>query len=57
MSKKKKARKTSPLKFHKIKNVLEKQPDTNNTLIFGGVMLAMTSIGFFIFVLSEKLFH
>ncbi len=54
MSKKKNARKTNPLKVQKI---LEQQPEKNNTLIFGGVLLAMTSIGLLIFVLSDKVFH
>ena len=58
MSKKKKARKTTPLKVQKIKKVLEQQqPEKNNTLIFGGVLLAMSSIGLLIFVLSDKVFH
>ena len=56
MSKKKKAR-TNPLKVQKIQKVLERQPKKNNTLIFGGVLLAMTSIGLLIFVLSDKVFH
>ena len=54
MSKKKKARKTHPLKVQKI---LEQQPEKNKTLIFGGVLLAMTSIGLLIFVLSDKVLH
>ena len=58
MSKKKKAKKTSPLKVQKIQKVLEQQqPEKNNTLIFGGVLLAMSSIGLLIFVLSDKVFH
>ncbi len=57
MSKRKKARKTNPLKVQKIQKVLEQQPAKNNTLIFGGVLLAMTSIGLLIFVLSDKVFH
>ena len=58
MSNKKKARKTTPLKVQKIQKVLEQQqPEKNNTLIFGGVLLAMTSIGLLIFVLSDKVFH
>ena len=35
----------------------EEESKTNNSLIFGGVLLAMTSIGLLIFVLSEKVFH
>ena len=57
MSKKKKAKKTNPLKVLKIQKVLEQQAEKNNTLIFGGVLLAMTSIGLLIFVLSDKIFH
>ena len=58
MSKKKKARKINPLKVKKIQKVLEQQqPEKNNTLIFGGVLLAMSSIGLLIFVLSDKVFH
>ena len=58
MSKKKKARKTNPLKVQKVEKVLEQQqPEKNNLLIFGGVLLAMTSIGLLIFVLSDKVFH
>ena len=58
MSKKKKAKKTTPLKVQKIQKVLEQQqPEKNNTLIFGGVLLAMSSIGLLIFILSDKVFH
>ena len=55
MSKKKKSKKTNAKNVQK---VLEKQqPENNNTLIFGGILLAMTSIGLLIFVLSDKVFH
>ena len=58
MSKKKKAKKTKTQKVQKIQKVLvPKQPEKNNTLVFGGVLLAMTSIGLLIFVLSDKVFH
>ena len=58
MSKKKKVNKTNPLKVQKIQKVLEQQqPEKNNTLIFGGVLLAISSIGLLIFVLSDKVFH
>tara|TARA_B100000965_G_scaffold239537_2_gene200876 strand:- start:570 stop:752 length:183 start_codon:yes stop_codon:yes gene_type:complete len=58
MSKKKKAKKINPLKVQKIQKVLEQQqPKKNNTLIFGGVLLAISSIGLLIFVLSYKVFH
>ena len=53
MSKKEK-RKANPIKVQK---VLEQKTEKNNTLIFGGVLLAMTSIGLLIFVLSDKVFH
>ncbi len=39
------------------KVVKELQSDKNNTLIIGGVVLAMSSIMLFVFVLSEKIFH
>ena len=55
MSKKKKEKKTNPQQVRK--NFEEKQSDKSNTLIFGGVLLAISSIGLLIFVLSEKVFH
>ena len=57
MSNKKKAKNTNPLKVQKIQKVLKQQSEKNNTLIFGGVFLAITSLGLLIFVLSEKVFH
>ena len=57
MSKKKKAKKTTPLKVPKIQKVLEQHPEKNNTLVLGGLLLAMSSIGLLIFVLSDKVFH
>ena len=55
MSKKKKTKKSNT------KNVLkvfeQKQPEKNDTLIFGGILLAMSSVGLLIFVLSDKVFH
>ena len=55
MSKTKKSKKT---KAKNVQKVLEQQqPEKNNTLIFGGILLAMTSIGLLIFVLSDKVFH
>tara|TARA_B100000965_G_scaffold360102_1_gene340615 strand:- start:664 stop:822 length:159 start_codon:yes stop_codon:yes gene_type:complete len=39
------------------KVIKEQQLEKSNTLIFGGVILAMSSIGFLVFVLSEKVFH
>ncbi len=50
MSKKKKSKKTN---FKDVQKVLEQQqPEKNNTLIFGGILLAISSIGLLIFVLS-----
>ena len=55
MSKKKKAKKTNTKNVQKF---LEQQrPEKNSTLIFGGILLAMSSIGLLIFVLSDKVFH
>ena len=55
MSKKKKVKKTNP---QKVQFVLEEhEPKKSNTLIFGGVILAMSSIGLLIFVLAAKVFH
>ena len=55
MSKKKKSKKTIT---KTVQNVLvEKQTEKSNTLIFGGILLAMSSIGLLIFVLSDKVFH
>ena len=57
MSKEKKVRKTNPLKVQKIQKVLEQQSEKNNTLVFGGVLLVITSIALLIFVLRYKVFH
>ena len=54
MSKKKKTKKTNTKNF---KRFVEQQPEKSNTLIFGGILLAMSSIGLLIFVLSDKVFH
>ena len=54
MSKKKKIKKTNSKDVQK---VFDGQPEKNNALIFGGVLLAMSSIGLLIFVLSYKVFH
>ena len=53
MSKKKKANKAIDQK------VLEQQqqPEKSNTLIFGGILVAMSSVGLLIFILSDKVFH
>ena len=55
MSKKKKAKRTKPQPMLKIFE--QQQPEKNKTLIFGGILLTISSIGFLIFVLSEKVFH
>ena len=55
MSKTKKSKKT---KAKNVQTVVEQlQPEKNNTLIFGGILLAMSSIGLLIFVLIDKVFH
>ena len=55
MSKKKKTKKTNT---KNVQNVVEQQqPEKSNTLIFGGILLAMSSIGLLIFVLSDKVFN
>ena len=55
MTKKKNTQQISPQQVQKV--VEEQQPEKSNTLIFGGVLLAMSSIGLLIFVLREKVFH
>jgi maltodextrin utilization protein YvdJ len=55
MSKKKKSKKTN---FKNVQKVLEQQqPEKNNTLIFGGILIAISSIGLLFFVLSYKVFN
>ena len=55
MSKKKKSKK---INVKNLQKVLEKQqPEKSNTLIFGGIILAISSIGLLIFVLSDKVFN
>ena len=55
MSKKKKSKKTNSIIDQKVFE--QQQPEKNNSLIFGGILLAMSSIGLLIFVLSDKVFH
>ena len=55
MSKKKKAKKTNTKNVQKV--LEQQQPEKSNTLIFGGIILAITSIGLLIFVLSVKVFN
>ena len=55
MSKKKKSKITN---FKIVQKVLEQQqPAKNNTLIFGGILLAISSVVLLIFVLSDKVFN
>ena len=55
MSKKKKSKK---INVKNVQKVLEQQqPEKSNTLIFGGIILAISSIGLLIFVLSDKVFN
>ena len=55
MSKKKKSKTTNT---KNVKKVLEQQKsERSNTLIFGGILLAISSIGLLIFVLSDKVFN
>ena len=56
MSKRNKTKKSTNLRPVEIV-VEEMQPEKSNTLIFSGVLLALSSIGLLIFVLSEKVFH
>ena len=55
MSKKKKSKKTNTKNVQKV--IEQQQLEKSNTLIFGGILLAMSSIGLLIFVLSNKIFH
>ena len=55
MSNKNKAKKTN---LQPVQNIFEEQqPEKNNSLIFGGILLTISSIGLLIFVVSEKIFH
>ena len=56
MTKKKKAKRTIP-QATQIRFVEKEQSQKSNSLIFSGVVLAISSIGLLIFVLSEKIFH
>ena len=54
MSKNKKTKKN----IKNVQKVVDQQkPEQSNTLIIGGILLAMSSIGLLIFVLSDKVFH
>tara|TARA_Y100001968_G_scaffold95101_1_gene85399 strand:- start:504 stop:683 length:180 start_codon:yes stop_codon:yes gene_type:complete len=52
---KNKVKKTKPQEVQKVFE--EQQSEKSNTLIFGGVLLSIISIGLLIFVISEKVFH
>tara|TARA_Y100001968_G_scaffold145385_2_gene132848 strand:- start:1018 stop:1188 length:171 start_codon:yes stop_codon:yes gene_type:complete len=45
------------MKLKQVQSVVEMPQKRSNTLIFWGLVLAMSSIGLFVFVLSEKVFH
>ena len=55
MSKKNKSKKINVKNFQKV--LEQQQPEKSNTLIFGGIILAISSIGLLIFVLSYKVFN
>ena len=53
-----KNKKTKKINIKNVQKVLDQQqPEKSNTLIFGGILLAMSSIGLLIFVLNDKIFH
>ena len=54
MTKKNRVRKTDTKLIQQ--DLKQQYPEKNNILIFGGVILSMSSIGLLIFVLSEKCF-
>ena len=55
MSNKKKPKKPITKSLTKVRG--EQQPKKNNALILGGLLLAISSIGLLIFVISEKVFY
>ena len=55
MRKKKSRNSINPQKVQE--NVDERKSEKSNTLIIGGILIAMSSIGLLIFVLSEKVFR
>ena len=55
MSKKKKSKKINVKIVQKVLD--QQQPEKSNTLIFSGIILAISSIGLLIFVLSYKVFN
>ena len=57
MSEKKITKKTNLKKVLKDQDVLEVQkPEKNNTLILCGILVTISSIGFLIFVIRNKIF-
>ena len=46
-----------PMKSNSQQVLAEQQSEKSNTLIFCGVVLAISSIGLLIFVLTVKVFH
>ncbi len=56
MSKKKKTKKINSKNLQKVFEQ-QQQPEKSNALIYGGILLAMSSIVLLIFVLSDKVFH
>ena len=60
MSKKNKSKKINDKNVQKVLEEGQpekRQPEKSNTLILGGILLAMSSIGLLIFVLSDKVLH
>tara|TARA_Y100001968_G_C18845090_1_gene475435 strand:- start:233 stop:406 length:174 start_codon:yes stop_codon:yes gene_type:complete len=55
MSKKKKSKRIKTQVNQRV--IEEQQSKRSNSLVWGGVVLAMCSIGLLVFVLSEKVFH
>ena len=55
MSIKKKTKRTKHQAFLQV--YAQQKSEKSNNLIFGGVLIAISSIGLLIFVLSEKIFH
>ena len=51
----KKVKRFNPKKVQKFFE--EQESEKNNILVIGGVILAISSLGLLIFVLSEKVFH
>ena len=52
-----KKNKSKRIKSMQVKAAVNEQQEKSNSLIFGGIIIALTSIGLLIFVLSEKVFY